>query len=137
MRGPRLHEGGFSTVGRAGRLSVHTLGTCPRCEGRNPSFLHAARLSAAESEHLSDLTLVFLTRPGCHLCDQARPLVEEVCARLGLALEERNIEDDLALGRVYGERVPVALIGGVAVGEGVIDSRRRLLRAVKKALRRT
>jgi hypothetical protein len=28
--------------------------------------------------------VTFVTRPGCHLCDIARPIVAEVCGELGV-----------------------------------------------------
>jgi len=50
-RGPHLHEGGLRTVGRAGRLSVHTLDE--RALGMrgtvDPTFMHATPLSVTLS----------------------------------------------------------------------------------------
>lgn len=43
------------------------------------------------------------TRPGCHLCEQART----VAAAAGLAVEEVDIEGDARLGARYGLRIPV------------------------------
>jgi len=87
-------------VGRAGRLSVHILGTCPRCEGRNHSFLHAARLSATESDTLRVLSVRFLTRDGCHLCDEARPVLEKVAKGMNIAIEELDVDGDEELTRL-------------------------------------
>ena len=96
-------------MGRAGRLSVHTLGTCPRCEGRNHSFLHACGLSVTESDHLSDFSVTFLTRKGCHLCDEARPVLARAIRRLGVAVNEVDIDTDDRLTAEYGLRIPVVL----------------------------
>jgi hypothetical protein len=135
-RGPRLHEGWFSTVGRAGRLSVHTLGTCPRCEGRNHSFLHAPCLSVTESEILSHFFVRFLMREGCHLCDQARPLVRSAASRSGVGVVEVDIDDDDGLVARYGLRIPVILGPDEQVlAEGVIDDVRALRRAMKRLAR--
>jgi glutaredoxin len=57
--------------------------------------------------------ITLLTRPGCHLCDDARAVVEHVAADLGVPWTERDItrsESDL---RDYGEMIPVTLIDGV------------------------
>ena len=52
------------------------------------------------------------TRPGCHLCDDARAVVERVCAELGESYDEVDIDADEALQRRYGEEVPVTLVDG-------------------------
>ncbi|MBN9605404.1 MAG: glutaredoxin family protein [Actinomycetales bacterium] len=55
--------------------------------------------------------LTLLGRPGCHLCDEARTVVERVLAdHPGLALEERSIDDDPELQDRYAEEIPVLLI---------------------------
>jgi hypothetical protein len=58
-------------------------------------------------------TITLLTRPGCHLCDDARAVIISVAAEFGVAWEERDItrsESDL---RAYGDMIPVTLIDGV------------------------
>jgi hypothetical protein len=52
------------------------------------------------------------SRPGCHLCDDARTVVERVCADLGEAFEELSIDGDPELQRLYGEEIPVTLVDG-------------------------
>jgi glutaredoxin len=54
-----------------------------------------------------------LSRPGCHLCDEARSVIERVAADLGVGFEERDITlsaDDLAQ---YSEMIPVIFVDGV------------------------
>jgi glutaredoxin len=51
-------------------------------------------------------------RPGCHLCDDARAVVEQVCAELGESYAEISIDDDPDLRRRYGEEIPVTLVDG-------------------------
>jgi glutaredoxin len=61
----------------------------------------------------ADRTITLLSRPGCHLCDQARAVISRVADELGVAWQERDITrsaDDL---RAYGEQIPVTLIDGV------------------------
>ena len=58
-------------------------------------------------------SIVLLSRPGCHLCDDARTVISRVAADLGMSWEERDITvspDDLAR---YSEMIPVTLIDGV------------------------
>jgi hypothetical protein len=57
--------------------------------------------------------ITLLSRPGCHLCDEARAVIARVAADLGVPWQERDItrsQDDL---REYGEMIPVTLIDGV------------------------
>lgn len=120
-------------MGRAGRLSVHTLGTCPKCEGRNHSFLHAPRLSATESETLRNLSVRFLTREGCHLCDEARPVLEKVAKSMNVTIREIDIDSDDELTKLYGLRVPVVLgVHDRVLAEGVIDDRKLLKDALQR-----
>ena len=56
--------------------------------------------------------ITFYTRPGCHLCDDARAVIERVCAELGEAYDEVSILDDPALLERYGEEIPVTLVDG-------------------------
>ena len=53
-----------------------------------------------------------LTRPGCHLCDDARPVVARVCADLGVGWDEVDITADPVLEAEYWEQIPVTLIDG-------------------------
>jgi hypothetical protein len=58
-------------------------------------------------------TVTLLSRPGCHLCDDARDVISRVAAELGIVWDERDITasaDDLAR---YSEMIPVTLIDGV------------------------
>ncbi|WP_205472108.1 glutaredoxin family protein [Nocardioides sp. SYSU D00038] len=52
------------------------------------------------------------SRPGCHLCDDARAVVERVCAELGEAYDEVSIAGDPELERRFGEEIPVTFVDG-------------------------
>ena len=68
-------------------------------------------------------------RPGCHLCDDARALLERIRAELPFALVERDIEQDDALHRAYLERIPVVALDGEELFDFFVDEaelRRRL-----------
>jgi hypothetical protein len=62
--------------------------------------------------------LILYSRPGCHLCDEARDAIEAVFAdrrsrELPVpALVERNIEADEELHARYLERIPVIELDG-------------------------
>jgi glutaredoxin len=62
------------------------------------------------------------TRPGCHLCDEAREAILELRASgLGFDMRELNIEQDERLHAEYLERIPVVEVGGEIVSELVLD----------------
>jgi glutaredoxin len=55
------------------------------------------------------------SKPGCHLCQSARAVVQAVCAELGEDFEEVDITagpDAEALTRSYGEEIPVTFVDG-------------------------
>ncbi len=52
------------------------------------------------------------SKPGCHLCDDARGIIEAVCAETGTGFTEIDITSDPALFEQYGEQIPVTLVDG-------------------------
>ncbi len=65
-----------------------------------------------------------MTRKGCHLCDDALRLLQD----LGVHPELADVDADADLYRLYDFRVPVVLIDGAIVAEGKV-TRERLLQA--------
>jgi hypothetical protein len=59
-----------------------------------------------------DVRVRLLTRPGCHLCDDARPVVARVCADLGVGWEEVDVTADEALLAQFWEQIPVTMVDG-------------------------
>lgn len=57
--------------------------------------------------------VTLITRPGCHLCDDARDSVSRVCAELGQDWVEVDLDADSVLREAYWDRIPVVLIDGV------------------------
>ncbi len=55
-------------------------------------------------------------RPGCHLCDDARAVIERVCADLGEAYVEVDVDTDPAVTEELRHRltdeVPVTFVDG-------------------------
>jgi glutaredoxin len=65
------------------------------------------------------VSVVLYSRPGCHLCEEARAMLE----RAGAAFDERDIESDDDLFKRYLERIPVIAIDGEEAFELVVDER--------------
>jgi len=60
-------------------------------------------------------------RPGCHLCDDARAVLERLRAKQPFALEEVDIERDDALLKAYLERIPVVSLDGQELYDFFVD----------------
>jgi len=68
------------------------------------------------------MTLQFLTRDGCHLCEDAFAVLEAHAQPAGVAVTVLDIDEDEALFDEYDFRVPVIRdTSGSVLAEGVID----------------
>ena len=56
--------------------------------------------------------VLLYSKPGCHLCDDARAVVEAVCAELGESYDEIDISTSPELVRTLGEQIPVTFVDG-------------------------
>jgi hypothetical protein len=70
--------------------------------------------------------LKLITRTGCHLCDEAKVVMDRVTDRTGVAWVERDLTGDLELEREYGDRVPVVLLDGREHGYWRVEEDRLL-----------
>ena len=61
--------------------------------------------------------LVLYSRPGCHLCDDARVVLQ----RVGEPFEEIDIESDDELLKRYLERIPVVALDGEELYDFFVD----------------
>lgn len=76
----------------------------------------------AEGTGKARVTLV--GKPGCHLCDDARAVVQAVCGTAGVDWVEVSILDDPALADRFAEQIPVVLVDGAVHGYWRIDADR-------------
>lgn len=51
-------------------------------------------------------------KPGCHLCEDARRVIETVCAEVGTSYDEIDITTSTDLMDAYGEQIPVTFVDG-------------------------
>jgi hypothetical protein len=82
------------------------------------------------------MTVITLyTRPGCHLCDEARDAIVALRSTMPpFELREVNIEQDDDLLTRYLERIPVVAVDGETVSELEFDlaAREGLLDTVRR-----
>lgn len=58
-------------------------------------------------------SVTMLSRPGCHLCDEAREVIARVAGELGVAWTERDITASPHDLREFGDLIPVTFVDGV------------------------
>ena len=73
---------------------------------------------------MSGSRVTLYSRPGCHLCADAREVIERVCAELGETYVEVSIDDDPALRERFGEEIPVTFVDGRQHDFWRVDERR-------------
>ncbi len=56
--------------------------------------------------------ITLYTKPGCHLCDEARAVVERVSAEVGTSYDEVDISTSIELMSAYGDQIPVTFVDG-------------------------
>jgi glutaredoxin len=66
-------------------------------------------------------TVELLARAGCHLCDDARRLVQRVTAETGVVWTETDVDTDPGLRAEFGDLVPVVRVDGKELGYWRID----------------
>ena len=74
--------------------------------------------------------LTLYSRPGCHLCDEMKAVIDEVARTVPLALAVIDISADPALETEYGLEIPVLLVDGKKAAKyriGAEELRKRLL----------
>jgi glutaredoxin len=61
------------------------------------------------------------TRPGCHLCEEAKTAVAPLLREFGAVLREVNIENDAVLLERYGWDIPVIFLGARKAAKHRVD----------------
>lgn len=65
--------------------------------------------------------MTFYTKAGCHLCEQAREMLDDIAAQAAYEMTEIDIRSDPAVFEEYRYRIPVILIDETTVLEGRIE----------------
>lgn len=74
---------------------------------------------------MTEPRITLYTRPGCHLCEDARAALDRIAAD-GWRWREINVETDIELEREYGDRLPVIMLDGKEHGYFRVESDRLL-----------
>ncbi|HEV2387152.1 MAG TPA: glutaredoxin family protein [Candidatus Acidoferrales bacterium] len=68
-----------------------------------------------------DLTL--LSRPGCHLCEEARRAIHPLLAESGARLRVVDVDSDRMLRELFGNEIPVLFLGRREIARHRISAR--------------
>jgi hypothetical protein len=78
------------------------------------------------------ITLSIVGKADCHLCDDAKSVIDTVVREFPeVVVEEVSLDDNPLWTDIYGERIPVILINGVEHAQWRVDSQK-----LSEALRR-
>ena len=77
------------------------------------------------------ISLTIYSRPGCHLCDEMKAVVERVARSVPLTVDEVDISRDAELDERYRLEIPVLMVNGRKAAKYRITEG-ELLRIVKQ-----
>ncbi len=70
------------------------------------------------------VTVTLIGKPGCHLCDDAKVIVDRVAeANPDVVAEEVSLDDNPLWAELYGELIPVILVDGVELAHWRVDEK--------------
>jgi len=88
--------------------------------------LPAGRLANVKESTVNAPRLTLITRPNCHLCEEAKEAMARVAAATGEEWTELDVTGDIELEREYGDRLPVILLDGKEHGYWRVEEERLL-----------
>jgi glutaredoxin len=70
------------------------------------------RVRSVELRAMSMPVVTLYTRVGCHLCDEAKAVLDEMRRERPFELTTIDVDSDTELREHYGNEVPVVMVGG-------------------------
>ena len=67
--------------------------------------------------------VTFYTKAGCHLCEEARDMLDDIAAQSSYELTEIDIRSNSDIFEAYRYRIPVIIINNDTLLEGRIEYR--------------
>ena len=83
------------------------------------------------------IALTIYSRPGCHLCDELRDLLDDLRPNFDLTLEEVDITQNETLFARYRYDIPVLVKDDTAIARGKVNERElveKLMACCQKAV---
>ena len=69
------------------------------------------------------LQVTFYTKAGCHLCEEARDMLDDLAAQTPYELTEIDIRSNTEIFEEYRYRIPVIIVNNDTLLEGRIEFR--------------
>ena len=66
-------------------------------------------------------SVVLVTRAGCHLCEEAEPVVARLAGEAGVPFALRSVDGDPELQALWSDHVPVVLLDDVELCRWWVD----------------
>ena len=82
---------------------------------------------------MSKRQVIVYSKPGCHLCDEAKAVIENAGVTDLFTLAEVNIKSDQELLRKYQYDIPVVMIDGVECFRHRVDVQ-EFIRIIKRSV---
>ena len=76
-----------------------------------------------KSQDQSAFEVTFYTKAGCHLCEEARDMLDDIAAQTNYELTEIDIRNNPEIFEQYRYRIPVIIIDNDTLLEGRIEYR--------------
>jgi glutaredoxin len=67
------------------------------------------------------LDVTLYSRPGCHLCDEAKAIIKPLLTEFGARLREVNIDEDPEIAERYRLDIPVVFLGAHKAAKHRVD----------------
>lgn len=74
-----------------------------------------------KSQDQRTFEVIFYTKAGCHLCEEAQDMLEDIAALTTYTLTEIDIRSDPTIFEKYRYRIPVIIINNDTLVEGRIE----------------
>ena len=80
-----------------------------------------ARTEDGRLQLAGPLDVTIYSRPGCHLCEEAKAQIAPLLKEFGAHLTEMNIDEDVELRTLYDYDVPVIFLGARKAAKHRVD----------------
>ncbi len=80
-------------------------------------------VSVSRKKEPAPTRITFYTKAGCHLCDEARDMLDDIAAQITYELTEIDIRSNPEIFEQYRYRIPVIIIDSDKLLEGRIEYR--------------
>jgi glutaredoxin len=82
---------------------------------------HSGATPVSDAKQQSPPQVTFYTKAGCHLCEEARDMLDDIAALTQFELTEIDIRSNMEIFERYRYRIPVIIVNDDTLLEGRIN----------------